>query len=118
MPRAPKTTPPGEPPLYDPAQHRDPDEQVYLELYCACGSIRRQIDPVRLVRATLADWLPQHQGDGHGPASKADAVAEREARREAAHRAAGRAGGYERGDYPHLDDTCTQPRPWPALEED
>src|SRR5690349_3865589 len=97
----PRPTPPPEPeslgeaqaPRYNPAEHTDPDQDVYLELYCRCGSIRRQRDPVQLVRETVADWWALHgSADGHGPASNAEAVAEPEARREAAHRAAGNRG--------------------------
>jgi hypothetical protein len=105
-------------PVYDPAVHTDPGQPVFVELYCRCGGIRRQRDPVSIVAPVVVDWVAFHAGDGHGPVSKAEAVLERETRREAGMRALGRGDLYVRGDYPNLDDTCTQPRPWPIRNEE
>ena len=118
MPRARKPTAEQiPPPLYDPAVHTDPGQVVYAELYCRCGSLWRQRDPVWAVRPMVADWIGRHRGPGCGEASKADCVAERESRREAAFRAQGRGDEYAPRDHPNLDVTCTQPRPWPVLPE-
>jgi hypothetical protein len=106
------------PPLYDPAVHTDPSQVVFTELYCACGGLWRQRDPVEFVAPMVAAFIAQHTGDGHVPVSKADCIGEREARREAAYRAAGRAGEYQPREHPNLDTTCTQPRPWPQLPEE
>jgi hypothetical protein len=103
------------PPTYDPAVHTDPDEWVYVQLFCLCGSIWRQRDPVHTVEPFVRQWIAAHTGDGHGEASKADAIAEREARREAAFRVQGIAHEYEPKEHPNLDVTCTKPRPWPVL---
>jgi len=103
-------------PLYDPAVHtvQDDDPTVYVELYCTCGAIHRQRDPVSYVLPFLAGWHDRHAGDGHGEATKAACVTEREKRREAAHVVAGIAHEYQPKDHAHLqvDDEA---RPWPAL---
>jgi len=89
---------------FDPAVHLradgDPaaDAPLYLELACSCGAVRKQFDPPAYLTRTLEVWNAQHAGPGHGVASIAGAVAEREARREAAHRAAGRAQEYQPAD--------------------
>jgi hypothetical protein len=106
-----------QPPLYDPQSHLDPQQVVFVELYCMCGAIWRQRDPVEVVEPFVRGWLAKHQGAGHGPASKNAAVEERERRKEAVLTAAGRAGDYERKTYDHLDDTCTRPRPWPVFTD-
>ncbi len=112
-----KTPDPGLPPLYDPAAHTDPDQMVFVELYCLCGAIWRQRDPVSHVEPFVRAWLGMHTGDGHGPASKRAAVAEREARREATFRAQGRADQYTPKEHPNLDVECGRDRPWPAFPD-
>jgi hypothetical protein len=102
------------PPIYDPAVHTDPAQEVFIELYCECGGILRQRDPVSYVkRGPLPAFLGRHIGAGHGPASKSDAVAAREKRREAAHVLAGEE--YSPREYPNLDTTDTTVIPWPDL---
>ena len=103
------------PPYYDPAVHTDPDQWVYVQVFCACGGVHRQRDPVRDVLPFLATWLTRHDGPGHGPVSKADCIAEREARREAAFRVQGKAHEYAPKDHPLLNTECTKPRPWPQV---
>lgn len=101
-------------PLYDPAVHKPGDDSVvYIELFCSCGSVRRQRDPVSYIAPVVADWHAVHTGPGHQEASKQECITARETRREAALVAAGRGHQYQPRDYPHLtiDD---QPRPWPA----
>ena len=114
-------------PMFDPAIHLNAegvalpegdDERgpmVYVELYCQCGGIRRQRDPVAYVLTTVRDFQAQHGGPGCGTAAKATCVEEREARRKAAFRQVGRLDDYERQPYEHLDATCTLDRPWPDL---
>jgi hypothetical protein len=106
------------PPLYDPAVHTDPAQPVFTELYCACGGLWRQRDPVAVVAPMVAWFTAKHTGDGHGPASKADCIAERETRREAAFRAAGKAGEYRPREHPHIDITSSELRSWPQLPEE
>ncbi len=105
------------PPVYDPAEHADPDQPVYVQLFCACGSLWRQRDPVRLVEPAVRGFIAQHTGPGHGAVSKTDCIGEREARREAAFRVRGRAHEYAPKDHPTLNTECTKPRPWPVLPE-
>lgn len=102
-------------PLFDPAVHTDPNQLVYLELYCLCGSLLRQRDPVWAVEYMAGDFIGKHTGDGHGPASKAACIKEREAVREAAFRMAGRAAEYRPKPHPNLDVKCRKARPWPVL---
>lgn len=104
-------------PLYDPAVHTRPDTWVFTELYCLCGALWRQRDPVAWVEPQVRDFLARHAGAGHGPASKAACVTEREAKREAAFRLAGEHDRYQPKPYPHLDTACAKPRPWPAFPE-
>lgn len=106
------------PPLYDPAVHTDPAQLVFTELFCLCGGIWRQRDPVEVVEPFVRSWLAQHVGEGHGPASKKQAVDEREARKEAALRAVGRGAEYRRKTYERLDDTDTTVLPWPTFPEE
>lgn len=103
------------PPTYDPAVHVDPDEWVYVQMFCLCGSVHRQRDPLRDVLPYVAAFLARHDGAGHGPASKADCIAEREARREAAFRVQGRTDEYAPKEHPSLNTECTKPRPWPQV---
>jgi hypothetical protein len=104
-------------PLYDPAAHTvdGGDPTVFAEMYCKCGSVWRQRDPVSLVLPFLESWQKQHTGAGHGEATKAQAIAEREKRREAAHVMKGIGDQYEPKPYDRfqVDDEL---RPWPALE--
>lgn len=104
-------------PLYDPAVHTvaGGDPTVYVEVFCACGALHRQRDPVSYVLPFLAGWHDRHAGSGHGEATKAECVAEREKRREAAHVVAGIGHEYEPRTYErlHVDE---QARPWPALD--
>ncbi len=99
-----------EAPLYDPGQHASDDDLVRVELACSCGAVRKQADPVSYITRTVTDWNARHSGSGHGPASVADAIRERESRREAAYRAAGRPEAYEPSDLP---DASTEVRTWP-----
>jgi hypothetical protein len=105
------------PPFYDPAVHTAPDQLVYVELVCSCGRIWRQRDPVRFVQPQVRSWLARHVGDGHGPATKADAVAERERRRQAAFIAAGRERDYRPSEGLHLDLDDPTVRSWPVFEQ-
>lgn len=98
--------------FYDPAVHTDPEQAVRVAMFCSCGGAHRQMDPVRLVTPQVADFAARHTGPGHGQASEADALAEREARRWAAHRAQGRAHLYE----PRDAGGDTEIRPWPVGE--
>lgn len=85
-----------EPPLYDPAVHdTDTDPVVRLAMYCACGGVFAQVDPVSHCLPQIADFREKHSGKGHGAASPKVALAEREARREAGFRAAGRQAEYK-----------------------
>lgn len=117
-PDAPAPLPEGHVPLFDPAVHTQPTQVVFAELYCACGSLWRQRDPVAYLAPMVADWIRQHAGDGHGPVSKAECVTEREARREAAFRVAGQHEQYAPKEHPHLDTTCTKDRPWPVFPDE
>lgn len=106
------------PPTYDPEVHTDPDELVHVQLFCRCGGVWRQIDPVHLVEAFVRDWLKRHpEGEEHGPATIAEFVEERETRKHAALRAVGKAHEYQPKTYATLDATCTAPRPWPVLAD-
>jgi hypothetical protein len=109
-----KTKQPDRPPLYDPAVHTDPDVEVFVELYCVCGALWRQRDPVSYVEPRVREFLAAHTGRMHGPASKATCIDAREARREAGFKALGRAD-YRRRDYPNLDTTDATVREWPAF---
>lgn len=102
-------------PLFDPAIHTNPHELVYAELYCLCGSLLRQRDPVWAVEYMAGDFIKKHTGDGHGPASKAACIKEREAQREAAFRMVGRAAEYRPKTHNNLDVKCRKARPWPAI---
>lgn len=104
------------PPYYDPAVHTDPEQLVYVQVFCTCGDLLRQRDPVWAVLRLLPTWLSRHQGEDHGPASKADCVAERERRREAAHVVSGLAHEYAPREHPNLNTECTKDRPWPGYE--
>lgn len=103
-------------PLYDPAAHTvdGGDPVVFVELYCRCGALHRQRDPVSYVAPFVARWRERHTGTGHGEATKAQCVAERERRREAAHVVAGKAHEYAPKAHANLtvDD---EPRPWPEV---
>lgn len=103
-------------PLYDRAAHtvENGDPVVFVELYCLCGSLHRQRDPVSYVLPFLATWRERHGGGGHGEATKAECLAERERRREAAHVVAGKAADYAPKPHANLavDD---EPRPWPEV---
>jgi hypothetical protein len=100
-------------PLYDPGQHTsaDGDPMVRVELACSCGAVRKQVDPVSYITRTVTDWNARHSGSGHGEASVADAIRERESRRESAYRAAGRPEAYEPS--APLEDASTEVRAWP-----
>lgn len=106
------------PPVYDPATHIDPNETVHVQLFCTCGGVWRQIDPVSIVEPYVRQWLARHPvEDGHGAATIAEAIDERESRKQAAMRAGGKGGEYQRKTYETLDDTCTAARPWPVFPE-
>ena len=84
------------PPPYDPAVHTlDDNPTVRLAVYCACGELRRFVDPVAYVLQQLEDFAGRHHGAGHGPVTEEEALDEREARRQASFRAAGRQAEYE-----------------------
>lgn len=87
-------------PAFDPAVHTLEDNPtVLLQMWCQCGMTHRQTDPVSHVLPQL-DWFrAQHSGEGHGPTTADDALAEREARREAGFRAIGRKGDYRPKTY-------------------
>jgi hypothetical protein len=102
-------------PVYNPADHMDPKEVVQVHLFCQCGGAHRQVDPVELVVPFVRAFLDKHRGDGHGPVSIAEMVAERESRKQAALRATGRGQEYRRKTWETLDPTCTASRPWPVL---
>jgi len=83
-------------PAYDPGVHAPDDEQLLLlEMWCECGMVHRQVDPVSHLLPQLADFRAKHTGKGHGATDAATALAEREARREAGHRATGLQDEYE-----------------------
>lgn len=103
------------PPAYDPAVHADPDQWVFVELYCACGALWRQRDPVSYVEPQVRDFLARHTGEGHGPATKKACVAAREAKRKAAFLLADQAARYQPKPYPNLDTSCTKKRAWPVF---
>lgn len=95
-------------PLYDPGVHTlGVNELVRLELYCLCGGLFRQVDPVSHVLPQIEDFRVKHAGDGHGVTSAKKSLAEREARRKAGFRMAGRQAKYEpkehEGDGPGFD---------------
>jgi len=104
-------------PLFDPSVHTDPHEPVFMELYCQCGALLRQRDPAWAVEYMARDFIAKHSGDGHGPASKAVCMKEREAQREAAFRMLGRAAEYRPKNHPNLDVKCRKARPWPVFPE-
>ncbi len=84
------------PPPYDPASHSVEDNpMVSVELYCVCGGVFRQIDPVDHVLFQIEDFRVKHSGKGHGVTDGKKALVERELRREAAFRAAGRQSEYK-----------------------
>lgn len=85
------------PPLYDPESHtvENDNPTVRVELYCACGEVRYQEDPVSHVLPQIEDFRERHSGKGHQPVSPQEALEEREARREAGFRMAGRQDEYE-----------------------
>jgi hypothetical protein len=103
-------------PLYDPAVHtvEDGDPKVYVELFCLCGGIFRQRDPVSYVKDRAARFIARHSGKGHGEATKAACVESIERIRHAAHVMHSIEDEYAPKDRPnlHIDD---QPRPWPTL---
>lgn len=119
------TTPPTTPqaPLFDPAVHLtadgtpiEGDPTVFTELYCRCGGMHRQRDPVSLVMLMLSTFLTRHPwGDGtHGEVSKAQCVAARELARLDAFKAQDKADEYSPREYTNLDHTDDSPRPWPG----
>ena len=102
-------------PAYDPGVHTvEENPVVRLELWCSCGRGHRQVDPVSHCLPQIADFRAKHSGDGHGPASPQDAVAEREARREAGFRAVGRQAEYERKEHDVEGATAFDWTPPPA----
>lgn len=83
-------------PLYDPAKHSlDENPVVRLSMYCSCGGLFTQIDPVSHCLPQIEDFQQKHSGKGHGVASPKDSLTEREARREAGFRMAGRQAEYK-----------------------
>lgn len=83
-------------PLYDPKLHSVEDNPtVRLGLYCACGGLWTQVDPVSHCLPQIEDFQQRHPGKGHGPVSPLECLEEREARREAGFRAAGRKDEYK-----------------------
>ncbi len=92
-----------EAPLYDPAEHTDPDQMVEVAVFCECGGAHRQLDPVSYILPMIATFREKHKGAGHSPVPAREAIREREARREAALRAAGQAAGYKPKKYAGLD---------------
>lgn len=105
------------PPPYDPAVHTDPEQMVFVELYCQCGALWRQRDPVSYVEPQVRDWLTRHAGEGHGPTSKKACIDQREVVREAALVGQRRGHEYMRKTYANLDDQCTAQRAWPVFPE-
>ncbi|SHL53226.1 hypothetical protein SAMN05443637_13522 [Pseudonocardia thermophila] len=105
------------PPLYDPAVHTDPEQWVFTELYCECGGLWRQRDPVAYVEPQVRAFLARHSGEGHGPATKKACITAREQRRKAAYAVAGQVGRYQPKQYPHIDSACTKRRPWPVFPD-
>lgn len=88
-------------PVYDPGVHTAGENPVVrLEVYCECGGLLRQTDPVSHVLPQLRDFESRHHGPGHGPATAEESLTEREARREAGFRAAGRQDEYEPKEHP------------------
>jgi hypothetical protein len=106
---------PDRPPLYDPAAHTDPQQLVFTELYCLCGSLWRQRDPVAYVAPRVAEFIERHTGRSHGPASKADCIRAREARREALCMAAGKPEQFRAKTYEHIDTNDVEVWPWPRF---
>lgn len=89
-------TDPDTPPVYDPAEHADePELVVALRMFCGCGAMHQQVDPVRHVHGPIQTWRSVHVGGGHGPVDAAAAVEERDTRRWAALRAEGRQSEHE-----------------------
>lgn len=84
-------------PAYDPKTHTVEDENptVRVDLWCECGGLWSQIDPVSHVLPQIKDFAEKHSGEGHGPTTAKKSLAEREARREASFRAAGRQSEYK-----------------------
>jgi hypothetical protein len=107
----------GPPPLYDPRVHSDPDLWVFTELYCKCGALWRQRDPVSWVEPQVRDFLARHTGEGHGPATKKACVAAREEKRKAAFVLRDQAQRYEPKAYPNLDSGCVKKRAWPTFPD-
>lgn len=105
------------PPLYDPARHVDPKQWVFVELYCLCGAVWRQRDPVAFVEPQVRDFLARHAGEGHGPASKKACIAAREERRRAVFVVRGEVARYQQKQYSNIDASCTRKRPWPVFPE-
>ena len=88
------------PPPYDPTVHTDADETpALLELYCACGEVRRRVDPAVYLAAEVEAWRGNHDGPDHGPTTARKAFTERETRRKASFRAAGRQAEYQPKDH-------------------
>lgn len=91
-----ETEVPVEVPAYDPAAHTVEDNPtVAVDLYCACGGLFRQVDPVTHVLPQIEDFRVKHTGEGHGPTTAKKSLTEREARRKAGFRMAGRQAEYE-----------------------
>lgn len=86
-----------EAPAYDPKVHtvEDDNPTVLVEMWCLCGGLWTQIDPVSHVLPQIEDFQSKHSGDGHGRTTAKKALLEREVRREASFRAAGRQSEYE-----------------------
>lgn len=84
-------------PAYDPTVHtvEGGNPPVRVGLWCSCGGVLRQTDPVSHVLPQLVDFRERHSGSGHQPTTPENSAAEREARREAGFRAAGRQDEYE-----------------------
>ncbi|HEY8588479.1 MAG TPA: hypothetical protein VIL55_02890 [Naasia sp.] len=102
-------------PYYDPAVHTDPEQVVYVQLFSTSGAVWRQRDPVHLVEPYVRAFIARETAAGHGPASKADCIAERERRRYAAFVMQGIGDQYAPKEHPNLNTECTKPRPWPAF---
>lgn len=107
---------PDELPIYDPAEHIDPDLLVVVVLNSTSGRTLRQADPVRLVRPAVAEFVRRELDAGYGPASRTGCLAEAEKRRYAAHVVDGRDGDYVEPEFDarHGDDQVV---PWPALAD-
>jgi hypothetical protein len=112
-----RVAPDDRPPTYDPAVHLDPEQTVFVELYCACGALWRQRDPVAYVEPQVRDFLTRHAGDGHGPVSKKACIDARERVREAVLVGQRRGHEYTRKTYANIDDQCTADRAWPVFPD-